>query len=208
MSPELEGVIVHRPRDLGDLEPSVRSGITTTNPLRMLCDLGAVDPKAVAGAVERVIIDRIVTPTALRSLVERHSLRGRHGVVALREAVMAWPLGDKPADSVLEPAMAMLLADHGLPPADSHVMIEGYEVDFLIRGTPVVVGCDGWAFHVAQRERWARDQDRDAVLLAAGYPTVRSNWERITSEPGRVAAKIEAVLRRWAPEVLHQHRAS
>ena len=54
-SPEVEGVVVHRPRDMGDLTPVQRSGIRTTNVLRLLCDLGAVDEAAVSAAVGHVV---------------------------------------------------------------------------------------------------------------------------------------------------------
>src|SRR4051812_36243277 len=40
------GATVHRPRDLLDLNPSRKDGIRTTNNLRTLCDLGAVDAAA------------------------------------------------------------------------------------------------------------------------------------------------------------------
>ena len=173
-----------------------------TNPLRMLCDLAAVDPDGTSAAVERVVIAGLVLPTGLRRLVERHACQGRTGIAALRSAVLAWPLGDKPADSVLEPAMAKLLADHGLPPAEFHPIIEGLEVDFVIVGTPVVVECDGWEFHVTSRTQFAQDRERDAMLAAAGYVVVRVTWEHVVRRAGATARRIEAVIRRWSPGVL------
>jgi very-short-patch-repair endonuclease len=206
--PRLDGVLVHHPRDHSDLTPSTRAGIRVTNPLRMLCDLAAVDAEGITPAIEHVIIAGYARPSALRSLVDRHARRGRTGVDALRRAVLEWPLGGKPADSVLEPAMARLLAEHGLPPAHFHAVIEGFEVDFLIVDTPVVIECDGWEFHASSRAQWARDTERDAVLSAAGYVTIRRTWEHIRHEPGRTAQRIEAVLRQWAPEVLIAARAA
>ena len=97
----------------------------------------------------------LVLPTGLRALVERHARQGRTGIAALRGAVLAWSLGDKPADSVLEPAMARLLAIHGLPPAEFHPIIEGLQVDFVIVGTPVVVECAGWEFRVTSGAEFA-----------------------------------------------------
>jgi very-short-patch-repair endonuclease len=199
---ELAGVEVHRPRDLLDLTPSVRSGISCTNPLRTLCDLAAVDADSAPAMVEHVLVSGWARPTGLRALVARHGRPGRVGVTALREAVDAWPLGDKPADSVLEPRFASLLERHRLPPAEFHAVIEGHEVDFLIVGTPVVVECDGWEFHVKSRDAARRDRERDSKLLAAGYPTVRFTWEHITRRPTFVAQRLATVLRRWAPEVL------
>jgi hypothetical protein len=42
-----EGIVVHRPRDRYDLRPVYRQKVPTTNPMRMLVDLGAVDEAAV-----------------------------------------------------------------------------------------------------------------------------------------------------------------
>jgi very-short-patch-repair endonuclease len=205
--PILDGVVVHRPTDRHDLAPSTRAGIRVTNPLRMVCDLGSVDPQAVGGAIEHIVIAGYARPSVLRHLIERHAIRGRTGVQALRDAVQAWPLAEKPADSVLETAMARLLSAHRLPAAEFHAMVEGFEVDFLIRDTPVVIECDGWEFHVSSRTQWVRDTDRDAVLSAAGYVTLRRTWEHIIRQEAATAARIEAVLRRWAPEVLAQARS-
>jgi very-short-patch-repair endonuclease len=193
---------VARPSDRLDLTPSTRSAIRTTNPLRMLCDLAAVDPGSIARAVETVMVEGYATPTVLRELVTRHGRRGRQGIVALRDAVRQWPLGDKPADSVLEPAMARLLAANGLPSATFHERILGYEVDFRIDGTPIVLECDGWEYHVKSREQWMRDCDRDAALLAGGYATVRFTWEHLTRRAAWTARRIRSVLQRWAPTVL------
>jgi very-short-patch-repair endonuclease len=205
--PDLDGVVVHRPCDRHDLAPSSRAGIRVTNPLRMLCDLASVDPQAVGGAVEHVVVAGYARPTGLRRLVDRHATQGRAGIDALRHAVAAWPLGEKPADSVLEAAMARLLSAHRLPSAEFHAIVEGFEVDFLIRGTPVVIECDGWEFHVSSRAQWVRDTDRDAVLSAAGYVTLRRTWDHIIRHEAATVARIEAVLRRWAPDVLAEARS-
>lgn len=203
----LAGVVIHRQRDRDDLRPSVRSNIPTTNPLRMLCDLAAVDPARISPAVEAVIVQGYATPTALRELVHRHSRQGRTGIVALRHAVHAWPLGDKPADSILEPAMARLVDRYNLPPVQFHERVAGYEVDFLVAGTQVVLECDGWEFHVRSRDQWRRDRERDAELLAAGYATVRFTWEHVTRRAAATARRIEAVIARWAPEALPDRSA-
>jgi hypothetical protein len=168
----------------------------------MLCDLAAVDPRGIAAAVEQVVIAGLVLPTGLRALVDRHGRPGRTGIAALQRAVESWPLGDKPAGNVLEPAIARLLADHGLPPAEFHPIIEGLEVDFRIVGTPVVVECDGWEFHVTSRVQFALDRERDAVLSAAGYVVVRVTWEHVVRRAGATARRIESVIRRWSPSAL------
>ena len=101
----LRGVIVHRPRDRKDLSPVLRQNIRTSNVLRLLCDLGAVDPRSVPAAVGHVVTTGMASPVALRTAVDVHARRGRHGVPAFRDALDEWVIDGKPADSVLEPAM-------------------------------------------------------------------------------------------------------
>ncbi len=198
----LRGVVVHRPRDRKDLSPVQRSGIKTSNVLRMLCDLGAVDPGSVPSAVEHVVTNGLASPAALRTAVDVHSRRGRHGVPAFRAALDDWVLDGKPVDSVLEPTMRRLVADHGLPRVQFHAVLCGYEVDFLIVDSPIVLECDGWDSHGRQREQFERDRVRDATLSAAGYVTLRFTYRQVTRRPRQVADRIRAVVRRWAPELI------
>ncbi len=200
--PHLDGVVVHRPTDRVDLRPVMRSRIPTTNIIRTLCDLGAVDPDGVGAAVEHAVVSGHVRLAGLRSLIERHQSQGRSGIGALRAAVDSWPLGDKPPDSMLEVEMARLLLQHRLPRATFHPVIGGYEADFLIDGTRIVLECDGWEWHAKRPERARRDRERDADLLALGYATVRFTWGCITRRPAETAAKIRRVVERWAPDVL------
>ncbi|MEP7112273.1 MAG: hypothetical protein ABI862_03320, partial [Ilumatobacteraceae bacterium] len=143
----LSGVVVHRPRDHGQLRPVWRLGVPATDPLRTLLDLGAVDPAGVDAALLRFVVDGYVTPRSVSAALVRHSQRGRHGIVALRAALDRWSLDDKPADSDLEALMGEILTTFGLPTAEFHARIGGYEVDFWIVGSNVVVECDGWSSH-------------------------------------------------------------
>ncbi|MAT05949.1 MAG: hypothetical protein CL424_12995 [Acidimicrobiaceae bacterium] len=194
----LEGVVIHRPTDRLDLVPTHRHGIPTTNELRTLVDLGAVDADAVSVALDHFTVERRLRLDTLSALLARHARQGRTGVVALRSAIEAWPVADDIPDSELEIAMARLLIDHHLPPARFHVRLAGFEVDFHFVGTPVVVECDGWEFHVADREAWIRDRDRDAQLHAAGFVVVRLSRRHILFEPDDTAATLRSVLSRWS----------
>lgn len=200
-SPELDGVVVHRPRDLKDLVPVLRSNIRTTNVLRLLCDLGAVDPAGVPAAVGHVVTARLASPVALRRAIDRHSRRGRHGVPAFRAALEEWLIDGKPVDSVLEPAMHKLFERYRLPPYEFHARIAGREVDFWIVGTPVVLECDGWEFHAKTRAQQEADASRDAHLTEAGYVTVRFTYHQIVRRPAEQARRILGIVRRWAPDL-------
>jgi very-short-patch-repair endonuclease len=198
----LSGVVVHRPRDMKQLRAVWRQGIPITDPLRTLLDLGAVDAAGVDSALTRFVVDGFVTPRAVRAALVRHSQHGRHGVVALRDALDRWSLDEKPADSDLEALMGEILQTFGLPNAEFHARVGGFEVDFWIVGSIVVIECDGWSAHGADRDQFEFDRIRDAELTAQGFITVRCTWRQMTTNPRAVAKRIRANLAQWSPEVL------
>jgi very-short-patch-repair endonuclease len=194
---DLAGVVVHRPRDRVDMATVVRSRTPSTNLLRTVIDLGAVTGD-VGSAVSSAITSGAVTPAVLQYLLARHARRGRNGTTALRHALGAWPLQGKPADSELELRMARLLVDHDLPPATFHVRLAGFEVDFLVNDTPVVLECDGWDHHGRTRGQFEWDRERDLILGAAGYVVFHFTWRQITRRAGWTAARIRQLVDRWS----------
>jgi very-short-patch-repair endonuclease len=198
----LPGVIVHRPRDRRDLSPVLRQNIRTSNILRLLCDLGAVDEGSVLAAVGQVVTAGLASPVALRSAVEVHARRGRRGVPAFRRALEEWVIDGKPVDSVLEPAMARLVKTYRLPPVEFHPIVGGYEVDFRVIGTDIILECDGWETHGRNRRRFEKDRTRDAELVALGNIVVRFTYWAITRRAGAEAERIRAIVRRWAPQLV------
>lgn len=194
----LAGVVVHRPKDDKRLVPQRRSAIACTNILRTLLDLGAVAPEAVKDAVGHALSHRLATLEAIESVVIQHSEHGRHGIVSLRDAVAEWSIDRKPADSTLERAMHRLVTRYRLPPVEFHPVVCGYEVDFRVIDTPIIVECDGWTYHGLQRETFERDRDRDADLIADGWIIVRFTWRAITLRPKATADRIAAAIARWA----------
>ena len=197
--PALDWVSAHNPRDLDDLRPVQRRGIPTTNPLRVLVDLGQVAPSAVTPALEHCLAEGLVDLRSVRAALVRHARPGRHGISALRAALDAAVIDDVPADSELERAMARLLAAHGLPPAQFHARVLGFEVDFAIAPERVVLECDGWTSHGLDRVQFERDRRRDAALAAAGWIVLRFTWMQITHRPSWVAEAIRRTLVQRAP---------
>lgn len=193
----LDGVVIHRPRDDRDLSPVHRHQIRTSNVLRFLCDLGAVDEFGVSSAVGHVVSRGLASPDNLMAAVEGHARRGRHGVRALRTALTEWVIDGKPADSVLESAMSRLLVRFRLPRATFHARVAGFEVDFLVNGTRVVLECDGWDFHGRTRAQYEHDRERDATLMAAGFVPVHFTYRQIQKRPAVVARRIEGALAVW-----------
>jgi very-short-patch-repair endonuclease len=171
-----------------------------TDPLRTLLDLGAVDSAGVYPALVTMVMSRLVTPGAVRASIVRHSQHGRHGIVAT-EGVDRWSTTtNRPiATSRCE---AEILRSFGLPAAAFHAHIGGYEVDFWIVGSKVVIECDGWSTHGINRDQFEFDRIRDAALLAKGYVTLRVTWRQMVATPRAVAKRIAATLAEWSPEVL------
>jgi very-short-patch-repair endonuclease len=196
--PRLPGVVVHRPRDLVDLRAVMRHRVPTCGPTRMLLDLGAVDERAVDEAMIAILVSKVVSPKGIREALTRHSISGRSGVTPLRLALSRW-LGDElPPDSLLESRMSTLILDHKLPPVQFHAIVGGYEVDFLIVGTRVVLECDGWGSHGLDRDQFEFDRARDADLLAQGFIPVHFTWRALTSSPQEVAERIRRALAQWS----------
>ena len=197
---DLDGVIVHRPTDRARLTPQRRYGIACTNILRTIIDLGAVDPSGVHAAVGHAVATRLATLGAIEAAVGEHARPGRGGIVAVRDAIADWSIDDKPADSVLEVVMARLVDRYRLPAVEFHPVIEGYEIDFRVIGTPVLLECDGWTYHGLDRNNFERDHDRDADLIAAGWIVVRFTYRAVTTRQKATADRIRAALDRWSPE--------
>jgi hypothetical protein len=192
---ELDGVVMHRPRDRVDLDPVWRHGIPTSKLLRCLTDLGAVDAESIHAAVGHVLTERLASGAALHWATRAHSRKGRHGVVALRGALEEWLLDGKLLDSDLEIEMKKVRSRFPLPPMTFHAICAGYEVDFLVDGTNVVIECDSLEFHDKRREDFERDRRKKADLAAAGYLVVPITWRQLTRQPKWVVAVITRSVR-------------
>ncbi len=193
----LDGVCIHRPRDLQRTAPHRIDDIACTDILRTLVDLGAVDADAVHGAVGHALTNDLVTLDAIEAALAGHARQGRRGVVALRRALDDWSLGAAPADSVLEPAVRRLLVRYGLPPATFHAHVGGRDVDFHVTGTPIVMECDGWTHHGRDRHQFERDRRDDAEFAAHGWIVLRFTYRKVTTRPADVANQIRRTIDHW-----------
>jgi len=198
----VDGIALHRPRDIKDLEPILRQQIPTTRPLRTLCDIGAVDPGAVSPVLQHFVAAGLFKPEAVWNSLQRHRGRGRAGAVALEEALLGLALGSKAPDSLLEEVMAGVFTRHHLPPFEFHARVAGLEVDFLVVNTRVIVETDGWESHGLDRDQFEWDREKDALLGEAGYIVRRFTWRQVRRRPAWVAARIRGTLATWAPHVL------
>ncbi len=193
----LDGVIIHEQTDRRRLTPQNRDGLRCTNILRTLVDLGAVDRAGVHDAVGHALSTDLANLSAIQTTVIEHSRQGRHGVVALREAVADWTIDAKPADSVLEIIMRRLIDRYKLPPVTFHQIIEGHEVDFRVNDTPVILECDGYVSHGLDLPQFEHDRIRDTELTAKGWVVVRFTYRQVVNNPKATAERFRATIEQW-----------
>lgn len=194
--PRLEGVLVHRSRDLVPGHTTVRHGVPVTNPLRTLVDLGAVSSRwVVEDALDRGLADRRFRVSAVEWMLHEVARPGRRGCGVLRTVLDERALGAAPPDGLLEPRMARLLRSYGLPPATfQHPVPEaGARLDFAYPELRLALEVDGYEVHGSPRAMTA-DHERHNRLVAAGWTVLRFTWEQVVRRPAEVAKAIRSAL--------------
>jgi very-short-patch-repair endonuclease len=93
--------------------------------------------------------------------------------------------------SELEERFLQLCRAHGLPRPRVNHPVEGKERDFVFVAERVVIEADSWRHH-RSRAAFEADRHRDAVLLRAGYRTLRVTDRQLTNDPHDVAATLHA----------------
>ena len=192
------GVIVHRPLRLPPHHTTVERGIPLTTVPRTLVDLGATVPEfLVARALEVSLTRRLVTMDDVVRMIAESGGRGRRGVGVLRRVVDGRDLGARPADSVLEAAMARLCRDAGLPePEYQYEVVVGgrrRRLDFAYPALLIAIELDGWAEHL-RIEKFRDDRVRANDLTLLGWTVVRFTWHDVIHRPGYVASTLRRLL--------------
>jgi hypothetical protein len=98
-----EGVTLHRLADLADDHVRWRDGLPLTSPARTLVDLGAVlRRRQVERALERALVERLVTFAAIQQVLADVGRKGRAGVGVMRRILDERPLREEIPDGLLE----------------------------------------------------------------------------------------------------------
>jgi len=169
----LEGVRIHRVRDLRPDEVTLVDGIRVTTPARTLLDIAETEPwRVVEQAYANALRMRLVTPAQMRDMVERHPT---HRGAPLWRRLLAESGEPAFTRSKAEEELLDITRSAKLPRPELNVRVLGHEVDFVWRDLRVVAEVDGYAFHASARS-FAEDRQRDAELTAAGYRVLRFTW--------------------------------
>lgn len=194
-----KGIVAHESL-VADDESELVDGIPITSPFRTIFDLAAVGSRreverAWHEAEVRGLTDRVSLPM----LLERYP--GRRGTRVLRELLGS----DEPAGitrNEFEEAFLALVDHYGLrrPRMNAPLAIRGrfIEVDALWEQDHFAVELDSRGVH-GTKKRFESDRQRDRILVAEGYRTMRVTWQQLRDEPDEIAADLKLTLEQPAP---------
>jgi very-short-patch-repair endonuclease len=195
-----EGIVSHRgsvPED----EREVVDGIPVTSPFRTVFDLaGVLDKRGLERAWHEAEVRGLRDRVSLPMLLERYpGRRGSRNLRALLEA--AEPVGFTRND--FEEAFVALVDAHCLRRprmnGDLHLRGRFFQIDALWEEERVAVELDSRGIHGTNRN-FEADRQRDRILLAEGWRTVRVTWRHLQEEPDAVAADLKQALERGTAE--------
>lgn len=169
--------------------------IPVTSPFRTVFDLAAV--------LKRRELERVLHEAEVRGLRDRVSLPmlldrypGRRGTRVLRELLESPEPGGFTRND-FEEAFLALVDSHALPRpqmnADLALRGRFFEIDALWRRERVAVELDSRSVHGTNRN-FEGDRQRDRILLAEGWRTVRVTWRALREEPREVVADLQLAL--------------
>jgi len=198
----LPGIAAHRSQVAAD-EREVVDGIPVASPFRTIFDLAAVvDRRALERAFHEAEVRGLRDRVSLPMLLERYP--GRRGARSLRAL-----LGSEEPLAItrngFEEAFLALIDAHGLPRprmnADLALRGRFFEIDALWERQRVALELDGRSVH-GTRKRFESDRQRDRILVAEGWRTMRVTWRQLREEPEAVVGDLRLLLRQPGP---HPH---
>jgi hypothetical protein len=191
---EREGIVGHR-SPLRDDEWLVEDGIPVTSPFRTVFDLASVlDKRGLERAWHEAEVRGLRDRVSLPMLLERYP--GRRGSRNLRSLLESpEPVGFTRND--FEEGFVAFADSYGLrrPRMNGTLALRGrfFEIDALWEDERVAVELDSRSVHGTNRN-FESDKQRDRILLAEGWRTVRVTWRQLKDEPDEVAADLRKAL--------------
>lgn len=187
----MDGVRIHRVRDLRAEEVALFEGIPVTTVARTLLDIAETETgRIVEQAYAKALRMRLVSPESMRGIVERH--RNHRGAPLWRRLLMH---EGRPAftRSQAEETMLDMIRCARLPHPELNARVLAHEVDFVWHDARLVAEVDGYAYHASQHS-FAADRRRDAELTAAGYRVLRFTWSDLTEDRMATVVRLAQAL--------------
>jgi very-short-patch-repair endonuclease len=188
------GIVSHRGFVLDD-EREVMDGIPVTSPFRTILDLAAVAPmREVERAFHAAEVRRLTDRVSLPVLLERYP--GRRGTRNLRALLESpEPIGFTRND--FEEAFRAFVDARGIsrPRMNGDLWMRGrfFQIDALWERERVAVELDSRSVH-GTTKNFESDRQRDRILVAEGWKTLRITWRALKQEPDEIIADLKAAL--------------
>ena len=200
----IDGVKVHRSRDLAAEDWSWVDGIPVTSPVRTLCDAGLVFPEhETRRMVDHAVATGLVTSRDLWRFRIRVGKQGRNGCGVLHRVLESLPPGSETLESGLEVALARIVDTARLPsPVYQHPVVVGgdrYRLDAAYPRLRLFIEVDGVATHSSPAQI-AADGGRQNRLVTAGWRPLRFVWSDLRDRPAMVADVIRRSIGFCEPE--------
>ncbi|HWT90270.1 MAG TPA: hypothetical protein VN179_04065 [Solirubrobacterales bacterium] len=189
-----EGIVAHRSR-LREDEWLVEDGIPVTSSFRTIFDLAAVlDLRGLEHALHEAEVRGLTDRVSLPMLLERYP--GRRGARNLRTVLASkQPVAITRND--FEEAFLALVDAHGLPRprmnADLALRGRFFEIDALWERQRVALELDSRGVHGTPK-RFESDRQRDRILVAEGWRTMRITWQQLQEKPGAIVEDMRLAL--------------
>lgn len=178
-SPELQGVVVHRSRQIDPVDLVLRTdGIRVTSPSRTLLDIAdAVGDIAAASILEQLINDGRGTFATHASTLARLGHAQRPGTATMARVISSRPKWSRALQSALEAQVLAEIHRQGLPEPEVQYSLDvrsggRIRFDFAWPGWRVALEVDHPFWHAGE-EQSHLDKRRDRQVAAMGWQTLR-----------------------------------
>jgi very-short-patch-repair endonuclease len=188
------GIVCHE-GVIAEDERRVVDEIPVTSPFRTIFDLAAVlDLRELERVFHEAEVRELRDRVSLPMLLERYP--GRRGARNLRVILGSdEPVGITRND--FEEAFLALLDAYGLPRprmnADLAVRGRFFEIDALWERERFAVELDSRSVH-GTTKRFESDRQRDRILVAEDWRTMRVTWRQLQEEPAAIAGDLRLAL--------------
>lgn len=199
-----EGIVGHR-SVIAEDEWLVEDGIPVTAPFRTIFDLATVVGKReLERAWHEASVRELRAKVSLPMLLERYP--GRRGARRLR-ALLESKEPETITRNDFEEAFLALVDAFGLtrPRMNADLSLRGrfFEIDALWERERVALELDSRGVHGTPK-KFETDRQRDRILVAEGWRTMRVTWRQLRDEPEAIAADLRLALERPVPHA-HPH---
>lgn len=196
---EPASIVVHRSRNLDDVDIAFHGGLAATNPARTIVDLaGEYRRTRLSALLEGAHFGRLASYTQVGQALLRLGGARRPSSALLCELLDEQTGGEHLAQSVLERLLGDVLRRAGIEhfqrqhPLPSLGAVRGM-VDAYVTDVALIVEGDGRPWH-ARRADMKRDRERDFAAAQVGVQTVRFLHEHLTNDMESCAAGLRRVV--------------